>query len=102
MSATAAPAGQTMSIWTFVTSHRLNVLVAFLPVALGLRIAGANDVVVFIASAAAVIPLAGLIGSATEETAKYLGAGMGGFLNATFGNAAELIIVVLALQRGLN
>jgi Ca2+:H+ antiporter len=57
---------------------------------------------VFVASAAAVLPLAGLIGSATEEAAKYLGAGLGGFLNATFGNAAELIIVVLALQRGLT
>jgi Ca2+:H+ antiporter len=91
-----------MTILQFLTGNRLNLLAVFLPVALLLRIIGANDILVFIASAAAVIPLAGLIGHATEEAAKYFGAGLGGFLNATFGNAAELIIVVLALQRGLT
>jgi Ca2+:H+ antiporter len=102
MVATSPPAARTTSLWKFVSGHRINWLVVFLPVALALRLLGANDVLVFVASAAAVIPLAGLIGSATEEAAKYLGAGLGGFLNATFGNAAELIIVVLALQRGLT
>jgi Ca2+:H+ antiporter len=49
-----------------------------------------------------VLPLAGLIGAATEEVARYVGPGVGGFLNATFGNAAELIIAVLALREGLT
>src|SRR5215207_1224939 len=102
MAVTSAYASGTTSLWKYVSSRRLNLLTVFLPIALVLRFVGANDVVVFVASALAVLPLAGLIGSATEEAAKYLGAGLGGFLNATFGNAAELIIVVLALQRGLT
>jgi Ca2+:H+ antiporter len=56
---------------------------------------------VFISSAIAIIPLAGLMGEATEKLASRLGAGVGGLLNATFGNAAELIIAMVALQKGL-
>src|SRR6267378_2543867 len=80
----------------------LNWLIVFLPVALVLRALGQNDLLVFVTSALAIVPLAGLIGSATDEAAKYVGAGVGGFLSATFGNAAELIIVLFALQRGLT
>ncbi|HET9326586.1 MAG TPA: calcium/proton exchanger [Candidatus Eisenbacteria bacterium] len=56
---------------------------------------------VFAFAGLAIIPLAGLMGEATEHLASRLGAGIGGLLNATFGNAAELIIAVLALRRGL-
>jgi Ca2+:H+ antiporter len=91
-----------VGIRAFLTANRLNVLVVFLPIALALRAAGANDLLVFVASALAVLPLAGLIGAATEEVARYVGPGLGGFLNATFGNAAELIIAVLALREGLT
>ena len=56
---------------------------------------------VFACSALAIVPLAGLMGEATERLASRLGAGVGGLLNATFGNAAELIIALVALQRGL-
>jgi len=56
---------------------------------------------VFASSAIAIIPLAGLMGEATEKLASRLGAGVGGLLNATFGNAAELIIAMVALQKGL-
>jgi Ca2+:H+ antiporter len=86
----------------YVTANRLNLLVAFLPAALALRLAEANDVLVFVTSALAVVPLAGLIGSATEQIARYVGPSLGGFLNATFGNAAELIIAILALREGLT
>jgi Ca2+:H+ antiporter len=48
----------------------------------------------------AIIPLAGLMGRATENLAETLGAGVGGLLNATFGNAAELIIALIALSKG--
>jgi Ca2+:H+ antiporter len=92
------PAG----VRAFLTASKLNVLVVFLPIALILRAVGANDVLVFLTSALAVLPLAGLIGAATEEVARYVGPGVGGFLNATFGNAAELIIAVLALREGLT
>jgi Ca2+:H+ antiporter len=86
----------------FFIGQRLNVLLLFLPVAIVLRVLDASDVLVFATSAIAIVPLAGMIGAATEEAAKYVGAGLGGFLNATFGNAAELIIALLALQRGLS
>ncbi len=61
-----------------------------------------NEVLVFATSALAIIPLAGLIGHSTEEIAGRLGPQIGGLLNATLGNAAELIITILALNRGLT
>jgi len=57
---------------------------------------------VFIFAALAIIPLAGIMGESTEHLAARLGAGIGGLLNATFGNAAEMIIALAALQRGLH
>ncbi|MDP6651769.1 MAG: calcium/proton exchanger, partial [Gammaproteobacteria bacterium] len=54
----------------------------------------------FICSAIAIIPLAGWMGKATEHLAERLGEGIGGLLNATFGNAAELIIAIMALREG--
>src|SRR6185503_4871951 len=57
--------------------------------------------VVFALAALAIIPLAGIMGHATEHVAARLGAGIGGLLNATFGNAAELIIGIIALRKGL-
>ncbi len=56
----------------------------------------------FALAAVALIPLAWLIGEATEHAADHTGPGIGGFLNATFGNAPELIIALLALDRGLD
>lgn len=60
-----------------------------------------NQTALFVCSGLAIIPLAGLMGRATEHLAAHLGQGIGGLLNATFGNAAELIIALVALQRGL-
>jgi Ca2+:H+ antiporter len=59
------------------------------------------ETVDFILAAAALIPLAWLIGEATEHAAHHTGAGIGGFLNATFGNAPELIIALFAVADGL-
>jgi Ca2+:H+ antiporter len=56
---------------------------------------------IFIISAIGVIPLAGLIGQATEHLAEHTGPKIGGLINATLGNAAELIITVFAIKRGL-
>jgi Ca2+:H+ antiporter len=56
----------------------------------------------FVLSAIALIPLAWLIGEATEHAAEHTGPGIGGFLNATFGNAPELIIALLAVHEGLT
>jgi len=91
----------TRGIVEHVLGNRLNILLVALPFALVLDFAGASDVLVFLLSAVAVVPLAGLIGNATDQAARYVGPSLGGFLNATFGNAAELIIAVVALRAGL-
>ena len=69
--------------------------------ALTLHALHAPDPWVFAASAVAIIPLAAFMGRATEHLASWTGAGIGGLLNATFGNAAELIIALIALRAGL-
>jgi Ca2+:H+ antiporter len=79
----------------------LNLLLVFVPVGIVLEFTHAKPVLVFIASCLAIVPLAGLMGKATEHLAEKLGEGVGGLLNATFGNAAELIIAVMALRAGL-
>jgi Ca2+:H+ antiporter len=56
----------------------------------------------FLLAALSLIPLAWLIGEATEHAAEHTGAGIGGFLNATFGNAPELIIALIAVHEGLT
>src|SRR5512135_461679 len=56
---------------------------------------------VFVASALAIVPLSAVLGQATDEMAGHVGATVGGLLTATLGNAAELIITVLALRAGL-
>ena len=61
----------------------------------------AGDVPVFCVSAVALIPLAWLIGEATEQAAEHTGSAVGGFLNASFGNAPELIIALFAVADGL-
>ena len=61
-----------------------------------------SDATLFVLSALALIPLAWLIGEATEHAAHHTGPGIGGFLNATFGNAPELIIALFAVSRGLE
>ncbi|MCC6419315.1 MAG: calcium/proton exchanger [Gemmataceae bacterium] len=72
-------------------------LLLAVPVAVGLRITHYWELGLFLVSAVAIIPLAGLMGRATENLAETMGAGIGGLLNATFGNAAELIIALIAL-----
>src|SRR5207237_7726958 len=78
----------------------LDYLLLAVPLAVVLKLAGVPAVWTFLASCVAVIPLAGLMGRATENLAETMGAGVGGLLNATFGNAAELIIALMALWQG--
>jgi Ca2+:H+ antiporter len=61
-----------------------------------------DETVEFVLAAASLIPLAWLIGEATEHAAERTGPGIGGFLNATFGNAPELIIALIAVNEGLT
>ena len=78
-------------------------LLCAVPAAVALKfLAPDHHTAIFAVSAIAILPLAGYIGRATEILAARLGGGLGGLLNATFGNAAELIIGALALRRGLT
>jgi Ca2+:H+ antiporter len=78
----------------------LLLLLLFLPVALLAHLAGISGIAIFATSALAIIPLAKLLGEATEVLADNSGPRMGGLLNATFGNAAELIITLSAIRAG--
>ena len=76
---------------------------ALAPIAIGLHyLADLPETTEFVLSALALIPLAWLIGEATEHAAEHTGPGIGGFLNATFGNAPELIIALIAVHEGLT
>jgi Ca2+:H+ antiporter len=76
---------------------------ALAPVAIALHyVADLPETAEFVLSAVALIPLAWLIGEATEHAAEHTGPGIGGFLNATFGNAPELIIALIAVHEGLT
>lgn len=77
------------------------VLLVLVPLAILAELMHASHVIVFALSAVALIPLAALLGKATEDLAVYTGPRVGGLLNATLGNAAELIISLVALQAGL-
>jgi Ca2+:H+ antiporter len=82
--------------------HTLDVLLLGAPIAVAADLAGWSDVLLFFASGIAIVPLARYIGVATEELASHVGPAAGGLLNATFGNATELIISVFALRAGLQ
>lgn len=79
-----------------------NLLLAFIPITLILeRLDGIPDPVVFFSAALAIVPIARLIVLGTEQIAHRTGDAIGGLLNATFGNAPELIIAIVALKAGL-
>ena len=81
----------------------LNWLLLFVPLTLSLEyLAPQQHLLIFLSAAVAIIPLAGWLGRATEQLAERSGDGVGGLLNATFGNATELIIAFAALRAGLH
>src|SRR3989442_442406 len=74
----------------------------FVPLSWILALLLGPGVIVFAVAGLAIVPLAWFLGLATEELGKHAGPGVGGLLNATFGNATELIIAIFALSRGLT
>lgn len=68
-----------------------------MPVSAGLRVAGGPELAIFLTSAGAIVPLAGLIGRSTEQLALHTGPRIGGLVNATFGNVTELIIAIFLI-----
>ncbi|KAL9113204.1 MAG: hypothetical protein Q9227_002539 [Pyrenula ochraceoflavens] len=84
--------------WTILSDNYVNVLLVFVPLGI---IGGAIDwdpTVVFILNFLAIVPLASLLSYATEQLAEPLGQTLGGLMNATFGNAVELIVSIIALR----
>jgi Ca2+:H+ antiporter len=79
----------------------INLLLVFIPVGLASEYLGGPALLTFGGAALAVIPLAAIIGEATENLAAHTGPRLSGFLNATLGNAAELIITFFAIRAGL-
>ena len=79
----------------------LSSLLVFIPISIAAHFLEWGSAVVFITSCIAIIPLAAWMGTATEEIAVVAGPTLGGLLNATFGNATELIIALIALNAGL-
>ncbi|KAF2723788.1 Calcium/proton exchanger [Polychaeton citri CBS 116435] len=78
----------------------INIMLVFVPVGIALNYAGVNKIVVFVVNFLAIIPLAAMLSFATEELAMYVGETLGGLLNASFGNAVELIVSIIALAQG--
>ncbi|MGI0495209.1 calcium/proton exchanger [Alkalinema pantanalense CENA528] len=76
-------------------------LLAFIPISIAAHFLHWGALVVFLTAGAAILPLAAWMGTATEEIAVVAGPTLGGLLNATFGNATELIIAIVALNAGL-
>lgn len=75
-------------------------MLIFVPIAFILRLTNGSEGLIFLFAALGIVPLADLIGEATEELTVYTGPRLGGLLNATLGNAAELIITIFAISAG--
>ncbi|KAK2018069.1 calcium/proton exchanger [Colletotrichum eremochloae] len=85
---------------TLLSSY-INILILAAPVGIAISYVGSiNKIAVFVVNFIAIIPLAAMLGFATEEIALRTGETLGGLLNATFGNAVELIVAILALVEG--
>lgn len=83
------------------TKTIISIFLVFVPISIAANFMDWGSSAIFITSAIAIIPLAAWMGTATEEIAVVLGPNLGGLLNATFGNATELIIGIIALNAGL-
>lgn len=86
--------------WEVLRSNYANVFLVFVPLGIIAGATGWDPTTIFILNFLAIIPLAGLLAFATEELSAKLGQTIGGLMNATFGNAVELIVSIVALREG--
>jgi Ca2+:H+ antiporter len=93
-------AGETMSGFTRSERVQFSLIALVAVAAIGLEVTHANSVLIFIVAGLAVAGMAHILGVATEQAGEVAGPRISALLNATFGNAAELIIVVLAIRQG--
>src|SRR5919107_5632235 len=82
-------------------SSILYLLIILTPIAVALEFIHADHIIIFVIAAIALIPLAKLIGDSTEHLSIHYGSSLGSLLNVTFGNAAEIIIAIVAINAGL-
>ena len=87
-------------VYATLVSSYVNVFLVFVPLGILAGALGWNPTAVFILNFIAIIPLAALLSFATEELSAKLGQTLGGLMNATFGNAVELIVSIVALKQG--
>jgi Ca2+:H+ antiporter len=85
----------------FTAAPVITLMLVFVPIGIALGATEQSDTIVFVFNFLAIIPLAKLLGESTEQLALHTSQSVGGLLNATFGNAVEIIIAVLALKEGL-
>ena len=88
-------------IMHYLRENPIRALLLIIPIVILGELLHWSPLLIFILSSLAIIPLAGLIGESTESLAHYTGPKLGGLLNATLGNAAELIITIVAIREGL-
>ena len=88
-------------LWIFLRENPIAILFLAFPISILAEVMHWSATIVFVVSAIAIIPFAGYIGTATEVLAFHTSPRIGGLLNATLGNAAELIITIVAIRAGL-
>lgn len=97
----AAPSTSPIHVlWTILSSSYIHVLLIFLPLGIVSGAVGWAASLTFVFNFLAIMALASLLSFATEELSKKVGDTVGGLLNATFGNATELIVSIVALRQG--
>mmetsp|Transcript_39714 Transcript_39714/g.92028 ORF Transcript_39714/g.92028 Transcript_39714/m.92028 type:complete len:493 (-) Transcript_39714:298-1776(-) len=87
--------------WRMFTATKINLMLVFLPLGVAAELLAWSDGAIFGLNCLAILPLAKLLGDATEQVAVHTNDTIGGLLNATFGNATELIVSLFALYKGL-
>ncbi|ETW08394.1 calcium/proton exchanger [Aphanomyces invadans] len=91
---------QSRIIWNLMTGSYVNLFLLLMPVAAWSYVDKWGDIPIFVLNFLAMVPLANILGEATEALAEHCGDTIGGLVNATFGNAVEVIIAVFALKKG--
>ena len=88
------PANFVHLTWATLSSNYVNFLLVFVPVGIVLGVLDIDPVAIFVVNFLAIVPLAALLSFATEELSAKMGQTLGGLLNASFGNAVELIVSI--------
>ncbi|KAF2167097.1 hypothetical protein M409DRAFT_66166 [Zasmidium cellare ATCC 36951] len=88
------------TVWKVISSSYVNILLVFVPLGIAAGVVDWPAMAIFVLNFLGIIPLAALLSFATEELAHTVGPAIGGLLNATFGNAIELIVSIIALNKG--